>query len=174
LDFQVGWSTLQNDLPDYEKYFKLPNVHLGIDPEFSMKTRADGTKCKPGLCVGAFDAEDINFASEYLANLVRENNLIPKILVVHRFTQNGLTNYQNIIPLPEVQIVIDMDGWGYPENKIATYKNFIYPEPVQFTGFKLFYKNDTIGPAYKPLNSRLMTPQEILELTPSPIYIQYQ
>ena len=41
-------------------------------------------------------------------------------------------------------------------------------EPVQFTGFKLFYKNDT------KRGSRLMTPEEILQLTPKPVYIQYQ
>lgn len=38
LDIQVGCSTLQQELPRLEKYFKIPNVHLGIDAEFSMKT----------------------------------------------------------------------------------------------------------------------------------------
>ena len=32
------------------------------------------------------------------------------------------------------------------------------------TGFKLFYKND------KPM----MTPKQVIELYPSPVYIQYQ
>jgi hypothetical protein len=170
LDFQIGLSTLEAELPVYEKYLSLPQVHLGLDPEFAMAKSGS----KPGVAVGTFDAEEINFAINYLSQLVQKNSLTPKILVIHRFTQNGLTNYQNIKPTPEVQVVIDMDGWGIPEQKIATYKNFIYPEPVQFTGFKLFYKNDTVGPAYKPLDSRLLTPKEILNLTPSPIYIQYQ
>jgi hypothetical protein len=39
LDVQVGLSDLQRELPPLEKYLSLPNVHLGIDPEFSMKTR---------------------------------------------------------------------------------------------------------------------------------------
>ncbi|MDQ3245040.1 MAG: hypothetical protein M3P22_01705, partial [bacterium] len=38
LDIQVGFSNLQTEVPLLEKYLKLPNVHLGIDPEFSMKT----------------------------------------------------------------------------------------------------------------------------------------
>jgi hypothetical protein len=42
-------------------------------------------------------------------------------------------------------------------------------EPVQFTGFKLFYKNDL-----KKEPKRLLTPEELLKLTPKPIYIQYQ
>jgi hypothetical protein len=164
LDIQVGLSDLQTEVPLLEKYLKLPNVHLGVDPEFSMKTGA-----RPGKVVGTYDAADINFAINYLARIVKENNLPPKILVVHRYTQKMLTNYQEIKPLPEVQVVIDMDGWGVMTKKIGTYTHFIYPEPVQFTGFKLFYKNDVAGE-----NSTLMTPEDLLKLNPRPIYIQYQ
>lgn len=164
LDIQVGKSTIQNELPEFEKYLKLPNVHIGMDPEFSMKTSHN-----PGQVVGVYDASDINFVSNYLAKMVRENNLPPKILVVHRFTQGGVTNYKNIKLQPEVQIVMHMDGWGEPARKINTYKNFIHREPVQFTGFKLFYKNDVIRS-----KARLMTPEELLKLKPRPVYIQYQ
>ncbi|MDB5014204.1 MAG: hypothetical protein JWQ25_2406, partial [Daejeonella sp.] len=45
LDLQVSLSTIQKELPRIEKYLKMPNVHLGIDPELSMKTCAiPGTK----------------------------------------------------------------------------------------------------------------------------------
>jgi hypothetical protein len=39
---------------------------------------------------------------------------------------------------------------------------------VQYTGFKLFYHNDTKkgGP--------LLTPEQVLKLIPKPVYIQYQ
>lgn len=164
LDIQVGFSNVQTEIPLLEEYLKLPNVHLGIDPEFSMK----GT-IRPGKVVGTLDAADINFASNYLAKLVRENNLTPKILVIHRYTQKMVTNYRQIQILPEVQIVMHMDGWGGQSKKIGTYKNFIYPEPVQFTGFKLFYKNDVFEP-----ETVLMTPSDLLRLNPQPIYIQYQ
>lgn len=164
LDVQVGFSDLRNELPLLLDYLKLPQVHLGIDPEFSMKNGI-----RPGKIVGTYDAADVNYAANFLAQIVRENNLTPKILVVHRYTQNMLTNYQNIKPLPEVEIVINMDGWGEKAKKISTYKQFIYPEPVQFTGFKLFYKNDTLTPG-----SSLFTPEELLKLNPIPIYIQYQ
>ena len=147
-----------------EKYLKLPNVHLGIDPEFSMK----GTG-RPGKVVGTLDASDINFAARYLANLVKENNLTPKVLVIHRFTGRMVTNFKEIKPLPEVQIVMNMDGFGKKALKINTYRTFIYPEPVQFAGFKLFYQSDVKEP-----NTVLMTPEDLLKLTPQPIYIQYQ
>jgi hypothetical protein len=53
-----------------EHFLVHPDVHLGIDPEFMMK---DGSV--PGRRIGTMDAADINYASEYLANLVREHNL---------------------------------------------------------------------------------------------------
>jgi hypothetical protein len=164
LDIQVGLSTLQKELPEFEKYLKMPQVHFGIDPEFSMK----GGQA-PGKAVGTFDAADINYATEFLAKLVKENNLPPKILVVHRFTQAMVTNYKQIKLRPEVQIVMDMDGWGHQARKINTYKQFVYKEPVEFTGFKLFFKNDL-----REANSHVMTPEEVLKLKPQPIYIQYQ
>jgi hypothetical protein len=163
LDIQVGLSSLQEEIPQLEKYLKLSNVHLGIDPEFSMKGGQ-----KPGTVIGSFDAADINYAVEYLEKIVKENNLSPKILVVHRFTQGMVKNYKDIKAKPEVQIVMHMDGWGFPAKKITTYKQFIHKEPVDFTGFKLFYKNDT------KKNGRLLTPQELLKLKPQPVYIQYQ
>src|SRR3989338_3137569 len=127
------------------------------------------TGIRPGKIVGTLDATDINFTTNYLAKIVKENNLPPKILIIHRYTQKMMTNYQEINILPEVQMVINMDGWGDMAKKVGTYKNFIYPEPVQFTGFKLFYKNDIFTPG-----SVLMTPEDLLKLSPQPIYIQYQ
>jgi len=164
IDIQVGLSTLQAEVPELEKYLKMPHVHFGIDPEFSMK----GGQA-PGKAVGTFDAADINYTTAYLAKLVKENNIPPKILVVHRFTQKMVTNHGQIKLRPEVQIVMDMDGWGHQARKINTYRQFIYKEPVQFTGFKLFYKNDL-----REANSHVMTPEEVLKLKPQPIYIQYQ
>ncbi len=164
LDIQVGFSTIEQELPRLEKYLKLPNVHLGMDPEFSMKTGI-----RPGKIVGTHDAVDINFAANFLAKIVKENNLPPKVLVVHRYTQKMLTNYQAIKPLPEVQIVMHMDGWGGAAKKKNTYLQFVYKEPVQFSGFKLFYKNDVFDPG-----TVLMTPTELLKLSPKPSYIQFQ
>ena len=164
LDVQVSLSNIQTELPLLEKYLIMPHVHFGMDPEFSMK---DGSK--PGKKIGTYDATDVNFASNYLAGLVKKYNLPPKILIVHRFTRKMVTNYKNIKLRPEVQVVMDMDGWGEPELKLGTYRNHIFPEPVQFTGFKLFYKNDL-----KKAPHRMLTPAELLKYKPQPIYIQYQ
>ncbi|MEO7263269.1 MAG: hypothetical protein ABIW38_00080 [Ferruginibacter sp.] len=164
LDIQVGWSTLQEEIPTLEKYLQLPNVHLGIDPEFSMKFGD-----VPGKRIGTFDATDINYAISYLDNLAKKYNLPPKILIVHRFTQGMVTNAASIKPTPYVQVVMDMDGWGDKILKRSTWLRYIQKEPVQFTGFKLFYKNDT-----KKDPNGLYTPEELSKFIPKPIYIQYQ
>ncbi len=164
LDVQVGLSNLREELPILEKYLRDPKVHLGIDPEFSMKGGQ-----KPGTVIGSFDAADINYASQYLADIVTQYNLPPKVMVVHRFTQGMVKEYKSIKIRPEVQIVMDMDGWGAPARKINSYRQFVYAEPLEFTGFKLFYKNDL-----KEAPHRMLLPSELLALKPKPMYIQYQ
>lgn len=161
LDVQVGRSTLQQELPRLEKFLSRPNFHLGIDPEFSMKLGGI-----PGQRIGTFDAEDINYATEWLAGLVARYDLPPKVFVIHRFTQRGVTNYQRIALDPAVQIVMHMDGFGSPWLKKNTFREYIKAEPVQFAGWKQFYK---------PKNDNPRTSiAEILALNPKVVYIQYQ
>lgn len=164
LDVQIAQSSVSDEVNALQKYLMLPQVHLGIDPEFAMK---DGKK--PGTVIGTIDAQQINEAAMILAKIVRDNHLPPKILLIHRFTGNMITNYKKIKLLPEVQIVIDMDGWGPSSLKIGTYQQVITQEPVQFSGIKLFYKNDMKKPS-----TGMLTHEEILKLRPQPSYIQYQ
>jgi hypothetical protein len=164
IDIQTGHDNIRTVLPRFEWLLKNPDVHLGIDPEFNLiKSGA-----KPGSKIGTYDAADINYASGYLKDLVKKYNLPPKVFIVHRFTRNGVTNYRNIVLRPEVQLVMNMDGWGAPWLKRDSYKDYVVSEPVQLTGFKLFYHNDT------KKGDALLTPAEVLKLYPKPIYIQYQ
>lgn len=163
IDIQTGHSNLREILPRFEQFLKRPDMHLGVDPEFMMKSGH-----KPGAKIGTMDASDINYASAYLADLVRKHNLPPKVLVIHRFTRNGVTNYRDIQLRPEVQVVIHMDGWGAPWLKRDSYKDYVVAEPVQYTGFKLFYHNDT------KKGDPLMKPADMMKLEPKPLYIQYQ
>ncbi len=162
VDLQIGSSTLQHELPWIEKFLKRPDVHLGIDPEFAMK-RTGGV---PGKRIGSYDAEDINFAISFLAELVTKHNLPPKILVVHRFTQKGVTNYQNIKLDPRVQVVMQMDGFGAPWLKRDSFYSYVKKEPVQFAGWKQFTKAKNDNPR--------TTRESILRLWPVPLYIQLQ
>ena len=164
VDIQVGKSTIQAELPRLRPILENPDVHLALDPEFAM---APSGKV-PGSKIGTLDAKDVNWAVNFLDEIVRAKNLPPKILVVHRFTRPMVTNYRDIRFTPHVQIVMDMDGWGPPWLKFDSYHDYVKREPVQFTGFKIFYGNDT------KKGDALLTPAEVLRLNPRPLYIQYQ
>jgi hypothetical protein len=161
VDVQVGLSTLQQELPALERFLKRPDVHLGIDPEFSMK---DGGR--PGKKIGTYDASDINYATRFLADLVDKYQLPPKVLVVHRFTRKGVTNASSIKLDPRVQFVMHMDGFGAPWLKRDSFYSYIKKEPVQFAGWKQFTKSRNDNPP----TSR----ESILRLWPTPLYIQLQ
>ena len=164
IDLQTGHDNIRTLLPRFEWILKNPDVHLAMDPEFNMSKSGK----KPGTKIGTYDGEDVNYAAGYLAELVKKYNLPPKVFIVHRFTRKMVTNAKCIKLRPEVQVVMNMDGWGAPWLKHDSYKDYIVKEPVQFTGFKLFYHNDT------KKGDPLMTPQELLRLNPKPIYVQYQ
>jgi hypothetical protein len=159
LDIQTGHSTVAAEIEPLIPFLQRPYVHLALDPEFAMKRGG-----VPGRRVGTLDAEDVNHAIEVLGEVVTEQRLPPKVLIVHRFTRKMLTNTDSIRLDPRVQVVIQMDGFGSPHHKQKAYRFWISPHPVQYTGFKLFYKND------KPM----MTPEQVLRLWPAPVYIQYQ
>ena len=164
IDIQTGHEDIRAILPRFEWLLKNPDVHLGIDPEFNLIKSGR----IPGSKIGTYDADDINYVSGFLKETVKKYGLPPKVLIVHRFTRNGVTNAKNIILRPEVQMVMNMDGWGAPWLKRSSYKSYIVTEPVQYTGFKLFYHNDT------KKGDPLMTPKDVLKLNPRPLYIQYQ
>ena len=166
IDIQTGQSTLPQELPPLLKYLERRDVHLGIDPEFHMHHKRAGIR--PSAKVGQMMASDVNYVIETLDKLVREKNLPPKILVVHRFRADMLPDAENVRPTPRVQVVMHMDGWGPPWLKFDSYKDYIVQYPVAFTGMKLFYGNDTKA------GDALLTPPEVLRLLPRPSYVQYQ
>src|SRR5262245_1623421 len=166
VDIQAGHSTLQQELPPLVPYLERPDVHLAIDPEFYMHYKREGIR--PSVKVGQMMSSDVNGVIHALDELVREKNLPPKILVVHRFRADMLPDAETIKPTPRVQVVMHMDGWGPAWLKFDSYKDYIVRHPVAFTGFKLFYHNDAKS------GDPLLTPLEVLRLLPHPLYVQYQ
>jgi hypothetical protein len=159
LDVQPGRSSVAEEVNALLPFLRRAYVHLALDPEFSMpETRA------PGEVVGTMDASVINGAIRTLADLVISERLPPKILVVHRFTEGMLTNYADIKPDPQVQVVVTMDGFGPPALKLAQYDEYVHNQRVQRAGIKLFYYHDV----------PLLTPQQIVDLDPFPDLVIYQ
>ncbi|MDF1505467.1 hypothetical protein [Roseisolibacter sp. H3M3-2] len=166
LDIQASHSTLREELPLLLKYLERPDVHLGVDPEFYMHHDKEGVR--PSAKIGQMKASDINYVIQTLDRLVTEKGIPPKVLVVHRFTRLMVPDAQQIRPTKNVQVVMHMDGWGPPWLKFDSYHHYIVNEPVQYTGFKLFYHNDT------KKGDALLTPKELMQLKPALSYIQYQ
>lgn len=159
LDIQFGYDTMENEVNRLLPYLKLPHVHLAIDPEFKVKRGQ-----VPGQVYGSVTAAEVNYAANLLANLVKGQNLPDKVLVLHQFRYDVFPDKPKIRPVPGVQMVVMMDGFGGTEAKVGNYGAFVRDEPIQFGGIKLFYKQD------KPV----MAPKEIISLSPSPLVVSYQ
>ncbi|MFS1563688.1 MAG: hypothetical protein ACL7AX_09185 [Candidatus Arsenophonus phytopathogenicus] len=165
LDIQPGLSNLRNEVIGLSPYLKMPNVHLGIDPEFMVH---NGNI--PGKVIGSISYVDINYIIDYLSNLIEQFNLPPKVLIIHRFTKRMVIGFEKVKNSKNVQVVLNMDGFGSPSLKKLKYNQVISSEySIKYLGIKIFYKNDLISPPH-----RLLSKKEILSLKPKPLYIQYQ
>jgi len=159
LDLQIGHSSVKDEIASVKQFLKLPYVHLGLDPEFATS----GNQV-PNEVIGGIDAADVTVAQNELAAISAQNHIPPKLLVVHRFTENMVTNSDRIKPVAGVQLVIDFDGFGEPDSKVALYEHIIGLGGAQFAGMKLFYQKD--GP--------LLTPAQVVALKPSPDFVVFQ
>ncbi|HEX5502727.1 MAG TPA: hypothetical protein VFW96_08895 [Thermomicrobiales bacterium] len=159
LDIQIGRGTVAADIRAIEPYLKRPYVHLAIDPEFAVKPGQ-----VPGDEFGSIDASDIIGAARTLADVVTQNGITDKVLLVHQFVPSMITNKQLLKPMPHVEIVLNVDGFGSAKVKKDDYRLLVTDEPIQYGGMKLFYKQD----------DPLMAPEEVLALTPSPVVVIFQ
>lgn len=158
-DLQIGRRTVQTEVEGLRRWLEYEHVHLALDPEFAM---APGQI--PGDHIGSVKAEDITWTQNYLADLTSSVGLPPKVLVVHQFTESMITEKDTLAPVPGVQLVVEFDGWGTPDLKRSGYAVTIANMPIEYNGIKLFYKQD----------QPLMTPQDVLDLSPVPDLIIYQ
>lgn len=158
LDVQAGRSSVAEEVRVLEPFLSQPDVDLALDPEFTMP---EGVV--PGAKIGTMKAADINAALDQLEAIIRARNLPSKMLIVHQFTQNMLPDKGSIRSSEIVELVLDMDGFGSQPLKRSTWR-FVMKQPLAFAGFKLFFKQDT----------DLMTPAQVLALTPSPSLVIYQ
>lgn len=158
-DVQIGRRTVQTEVEGLRPWLEKPFVHLALDPEFSMR---EGQI--PGQHIGQVDATDVTWTQNYLADMAAQLGLPPKVLIVHQFSHSMIENKDKIEPVTGVQLVIDMDGHGSPDLKRGTYNAVITQEPIEYHGVKLFSGQD----------NPLMTPEEVLDLSPVPDLIIYQ
>ncbi len=159
LDIQLGYDTVAHEVTRLAPVLKQPQVHLAIDPEFHVKHGE-----VPGQEFGSVTAAEVTGAARMLQDIVTQNGLTDKVLVIHQFRDDMLPDKSEIKPVPHVQIVTVMDGFGAPGAKAGNYGIFVRDQLIQYGGIKLFYKQDV----------PLMTPTDIVNLDPSPLVVIYQ
>jgi hypothetical protein len=104
----------------------------------------------------------------YLAPIVEANHLPEKALVYHQVARSVVRETAGIKRHAGVQTIRSIDGIGSRAQKTSTW-NWIGRQhnPAVRPGFKLFFSEDRRrGP--------LMTPAQVLALTPRPDYVMYE
>jgi len=160
LDIQIGWSNPLVEVRGYEEALLLPHAHVALDPEFATRRKGD----PPGEAIGSVTGDEVNAVQQYLSDLVRTHGLPPKTLIVHQFRWDMILEPGRIKVYPGVDLVIDMDGWGYQPAKLSGYETYALASYAPRPGFKLFYQWDT----------PLFTPRQIQSLARPPDVIIYQ
>ena len=138
LDLQIGWSDPLEDTKRLEWFLREPFVHLALDPEFATKEHGYA----PGLVIGALDADQVNAVQDYLAALVQDAGIPPKLLVLHQFKPHMLVEPERFDDVPEVDITIDMDGFGGIGAKVSGFERYAQSAYAERSAFKLFYHWD--------------------------------
>jgi len=160
LDIQIGWADIIDEIKIIEKYLKKNYVHLALDPEYATKSQ----KIAPGKVIGSVSGAEINAVQDYLNLIMSPNDDYKKMLMVHRFNESMLTNESDIIDYQNIELSIDMDGFGNKGAKKTNYEIFSLKSYSEISAIKLFYNWDT----------PLFTNEELMEFTNPPNIIIYQ
>jgi hypothetical protein len=161
LDLQPGRTDFLTQAKLYTELLELPHVGLALDPEWRLA---------PGevhlVQIGSVSAAEINNTAAWLAELTRENRLPQKVLMLHQFRLDMITERSTVnTSHDELKIVIHADGFGSAGQKYATWNNMHNNAPPNvWWGWKNFYDEDR--PTF--------TPGQTVAVSPSPVFISYQ
>ena len=160
LDLQPGRTTFLRQARALQDVLLDPSVGLGLDPEWKVT----GSQRPGGGLIGSSGPGDIDATIDYVSGLIGAHHLPDKLVVVHEFTSSMLPDRSAIRARTGVELTFHADGFGHPGSKIAVLRKLRFPGHPTGTGFKLFLTQD----------SRLMTPAEVMRLSPRPDVITYQ
>jgi hypothetical protein len=160
LDLQPGRTDFVTQAKQYESILTLPWVGLALDPEWRL---APGEKHL--VNIGSVHSSEVNAVEDYLAGLVREHSLPPKLMVLHQFRSDMVTDRAGVeVDHDEVTVLIHADGQGSQPEKQATWKRLHTDAPDVAWGWKNFYDED------KPM----LDARHTMQVKPLPNLITYQ
>jgi hypothetical protein len=162
LDLQPGRDDFLTQAKQYEELLRLPFVGLALDPEWRLEP--DQVHLRQ---VGHVDAAEVNLVVDWLADLVRDNGLPQKMLIVHQFRLTMIQNRETLKQRPELQMIVQMDGDGTEAQKDDTFGAITKgAEGVHWSwGWKNFFDEDEPGPP---------SPESTMGKVPTPVYVSYQ
>ncbi|MEV3854199.1 hypothetical protein AB0J38_07725 [Streptomyces sp. NPDC050095] len=164
LNIQPGRAAPLDEVAALRKWLVHPDVGIALDPEWEM-----GPGEKPGDTYGHTSGGELTRIAAYLASLVEEHDLPEKVLVFHQVAQSVVRDEHRLRVPRGVAVVKCTDGIGSPHLKRRAWDRLVTGMPDQLhTGFKLFFDEDTED------GGRLMTPDEVMGLTPRPSYVMYE
>jgi hypothetical protein len=165
LDHQIGSGTVEWAMRKMLPYLRYPHVHLAFDPEWATDM--------PAQVIGGVTADDVNLAQQMIQEYLIEHGLPgPRMLVVHQFNWRMIIDRERVrADFPLVQLIHHADGWGSPAQKRDSWRFNNIATNIPLKGFKLFYPKTWRDGGY---DVPLMTPADVLQLEPVPVYIQYQ
>ncbi len=161
LDLQPGRTDFLTQAKLYAELLVQPHVGLALDPEWRL-----GPAEVHMVQIGSVSAEEINQVGQWLAELTRERNLPQKVLMLHQFRLDMISNRTAVVTsYDEIRVVIHADGFGSPGQKFNTWNALHANAPANvWWGWKNFYDED------KPT----FTPQETVAISPAPVFVSYQ
>ncbi len=158
IDIQPGQADLMEEFERIRPLLYSPHVHLAIDPEFMMRESDI-----PGQKLGHIDGEHINQLQAQLNEIALDIG-VNKVLIVHQFEPAMIQNKTAIQDYPYTELIIDADGFGAPETKLADYQQYTFEPGWEYGGLKLFHQWD----------DPMLTPDQILQISPPPALVIYQ
>jgi hypothetical protein len=164
LNVQPGRARFLDEIRALASWLREPDVGVALDPEWAV-----GPGQRPGEVFGHVMGAELDAVAGFLQGLVAHGGLPEKVMVVHQLTPSVIRQEQALREHPGVVMIKSVDGIGSPAAKTATWRRLVKGmPPMLHPGFKLFFDEDTRG------GSPLMTPEQVLALTPTPEYVLYE
>ncbi len=162
LDLQPGRTDFLTQAKAYEDLLRRPHVGLALDPEWRLR---------PGEVhlrqIGSVGIDEVNEVGAWLARLVRDHDLPPKVLTLHQFDRGMIRGRERLdTDLDEIQWLLHADGQGTQSAKQSTWVALRRDLP---DGVWLGWKN------FEDEDRPMLTPaQTLAQVDPEPWFVSYQ
>jgi hypothetical protein len=161
LDLQPGREDFLTQAKQYEELLKLPFVGLALDPEWRI-----GPNQVHLVQTGQVTAAEVNTVVDWLADLVRDNGLPQKMLLIQQFQTRMILDRETLKQRPELQMIIQMDGQGPIPTKDDTYR--VLTQGTEDAHWRWGWKNFFV------MDPETATPAYTIGKVPVPIFVSYQ